>query len=70
MDWYPISKNDPLFIQSNNEVVKYQDDNSLIPVFINEAAYIEKKIAMSLTKKEIWEYKDEWTVQFLRIIDS
>ncbi|MFL0742564.1 MAG: aspartoacylase, partial [Prochlorococcus sp.] len=31
-----------------------------VPVFINEAAYFEKHIAMSLTSREVWPLAREW----------
>ena len=30
------------------------DAAGLTPVFINEAAYAEKRIALSLTRREVW----------------
>ncbi len=52
-DWFPLRKGDPLFITSENIEITYNGQNTVFPVFINEAAYAEKNIAMSLTKKEI-----------------
>jgi aspartoacylase len=34
-----------------------------IPVFINEAAYAEKHIAFSLTKREVWAMEPQWLQQ-------
>ena len=31
-----------------------------IPVFVNEAAYMEKRIALSLTRREVWSVSSEW----------
>ena len=31
-----------------------------IPVFVNEAAYMEKRIALSLTRREVWSVSTEW----------
>lgn len=59
-DFKPIKKGDPIFWKLNGEVIKYKEDQSLIPVFINEAAYAEKNIAFSLTKKETWTFMDSW----------
>ncbi len=59
-DWKPIQKGAPLFISSIGDTIYYENDETIIPVFINEAAYIEKHIAMSFTKKEVLPVLDEW----------
>ena len=41
-------------------LVRYEGDDSVVPVFVNEVAYSEKKIAMSFTKKEIWKFSSDW----------
>ena len=38
-----------------------------VPVFINEAAYLEKNIAMSFTKKEVIFSSQEWLNEFLSL---
>ena len=53
-DWFPIREGSPLFMKLDGSVVSFKGHDSLVPVFINEAAYAEKKIAMSLTKREVW----------------
>ncbi len=50
-DYQPINSGDPLFITFDGETINYQGDFTVYPVFINEAAYYEKGIAMCLTKK-------------------
>ena len=59
-DWYPLNINDELFLMPDGENIKFDEKEKFIPVFINEAAYMEKNIAMSLTKREVWEFKSEW----------
>ena len=59
-DWHPITKGTPLFIKSDGACESFEEDESFVPVFINEAAYAEKNIAMSLTKREIWDVTNEW----------
>ena len=54
-DWVPIKKGSPLFMKLDGATLCYKGDDSLVPVFINEAAYAEKNIAMSLTKREVWQ---------------
>ncbi|WP_107667450.1 aspartoacylase [Cyanothece sp. BG0011] len=50
-DYQAINFGDPLFITFNGEIITYQGDSNVYPVFINEAAYYEKSIAMCLTRK-------------------
>ena len=59
-DWVPIKKGSPLFMKLDGATLCYKGDDSLVPVFINEAAYVEKNIAMSFTKREIWNFSKEW----------
>ena len=35
-------------------MIRYQGPSGRVPVFINEAAYGEKGIALSLTEREVW----------------
>ena len=63
-DWQMIKKGDPLFLDSQGIIHKYEGDQLIWPVFIGEVAYKEKKIAMSLTKKEIIYIKNEWVQEF------
>lgn len=50
-DYQPMAPQDPLFLDLRGENIYYQGDQTVFPVFINEAAYYEKGIAMVLTKK-------------------
>ncbi len=59
-DWVPIQSGSPLFMKLDSNIVKFEGDEELVPVFINEAAYIEKNIAMSFTKRETWKFLSEW----------
>jgi len=59
-DWTPIGNGTPLFMKSDGEVMRFEENESLVPVFINEAAYVEKNIAMSLTKREVWTVTNDW----------
>ena len=36
--------------------ITFSEANYIVPVFINEAAYLEKNIAMAYTKKEVWPF--------------
>lgn len=68
-DWQPIRPGDPLFLGHDGRVISYEPPASLLaeggdgqawPVFINEAAYGEKGIALTLTSREIWPMQAGW----------
>tara|TARA_Y100001933_G_scaffold110013_1_gene110166 strand:+ start:576 stop:1475 length:900 start_codon:yes stop_codon:yes gene_type:complete len=59
-DWRMIEEGDPLFLNIHNETIKYTDQHKTYPLFIGEAAYREKNIAMSFTKKETLRCDQEW----------
>ena len=63
-DWKMIKKGDPLFLDKQSKIHKYDGDQVMWPVFIGEVAYKEKKIAMSYTKKEVIYSKNEWVQDF------
>tara|TARA_B100000131_G_scaffold285026_1_gene294034 strand:- start:225 stop:1148 length:924 start_codon:yes stop_codon:yes gene_type:complete len=70
-DWIPITKGQALFINSNGEEKFFNFDNmpeSVIPVFINEAAYLEKGIAMSFTTKEQLLFEKSWSEDFYELL--
>ena len=69
-DWQPIKKNDELFYKLNGETIKLEKEETYIPVFINEAAYMEKNIAMSFTKRELWDFKQEWKQSLIDLINQ
>ncbi len=51
-DYEPLCDGDPMFLTFTGESILYQGENTVYPIFINEAAYYEKKIAMTLTHKQ------------------
>jgi aspartoacylase len=64
-DWRPLTSGDPLFLLDDGAVVAYRDewaavDGPVCPVFVNEAAYREKGIALSLTERECWPCASAW----------
>ena len=69
-NWRPISNGQPLFIDFDGSVISYDGDDSNIPVFINEAAYAEKGIALSLTRKEILYFSDDWEIDLKNLINQ
>ncbi len=68
-DWQPLKKYDELFYKLNGETINFEEDEPYIPVFINEAAYMEKNIAMSLTSRELWDFKQEWKQSLIDLIN-
>jgi succinylglutamate desuccinylase len=51
-DYAPLQDGDPMFLSFTGESIFYREEKVVYPVFINEAAYYEKKIAMTLTSKQ------------------
>ena len=51
-DYAPLHPGAPLFRQLDGSVINYKGANTVYPVFINEAAYYYKKVAMTFTTKE------------------
>jgi aspartoacylase len=50
-DYAPLRPGDPLFLTFTGETIPYTGQTTVYPIFINEAAYYEKGIAMGLTNK-------------------
>ncbi len=63
-DWLEIKKGVPLFLDNFGENINYKGQESVYPVFIGEAAYREKNIAMSFTKKETIQCSQTWFQEF------
>jgi len=55
-DYKEVKPGDPMFITFDGKTVPSAEDKSVWPIFINESAYYEKKLAMSLTLKTT----EEW----------
>ncbi len=69
-DWYPLKKDDELFCKPNGETIRFHENELYMPVFINEAAYMEKNIAMSLTKRELWHFKKNWKKSLIELVSQ
>ena len=52
-DFKPLKKGDPIFTLFTGEEITYQGDYTAYPHFINEAAYYDNNLAMSLGKKRL-----------------
>jgi aspartoacylase len=63
-DWQPLGPGEPLFHQADGASLGWVpapgDPARVWPVFINEAAYEEKGIALSLTEREAWTVSPAW----------
>ncbi|QKQ76519.1 aspartoacylase [Nostoc sp. TCL240-02] len=51
-DYQALNPGDPMFINFDNKTIVYKGASTVWPIFINEAAYYEKGIAMCLTQKQ------------------
>ena len=69
-DWHTLKKNDELFQKLNGDTIHFEESESYVPVFINEAAYMEKNIALSFTKRESWDFKQEWRKSLVNLINQ
>ncbi len=67
-DWLPINYGDSLFQSVGGEIIKNKLINTVYPVFINEAAYIEKNIAMSFTEREVWNFNPTWAEELKKLL--
>ena len=70
-DWNPIQAESTIFINLNGDLFKlseYSNEKEVVPVFINEAAYAEKNIAMILTKKEVLDYDQTWEKELYELV--
>ncbi|MEH2196203.1 MAG: aspartoacylase [Nostoc sp.] len=51
-DYEPLNPGDPIFMTFEGKDIFYKGASTVYPIFINEAAYYEKGIAMYLTQKQ------------------
>ncbi|MEM9927804.1 MAG: aspartoacylase [Cyanobacteria bacterium P01_D01_bin.50] len=52
-NYQPLAPGEPMFLTFDEQTITYEGESTVYPVFINEAAYYEKGIAMCLTQKEL-----------------
>ncbi len=70
-DWIPINQGDAIFDDLSGIKLILDQPNlphKVVPIFINEAAYLEKGIAFSLTTKESWEFKQSWSNSLISLL--
>jgi aspartoacylase len=51
-DYEALHPGDPLFLTFDNQVIPYTGESIVYPVFINEASYYEKGVAMYLAETQ------------------
>ena len=51
-DFQRVEPGDPMFLTFDGETIPYDGAEPVWPIFVNEAAYYEKKCAMTLCKLE------------------
>jgi aspartoacylase len=51
-DYQALHPGDPMFLTFDAKAIAYEGKSTVYPIFINEAAYYEKGIAMCITEKE------------------
>ncbi len=51
-DYQALNPGNPIFITFNDKTIVYEGASTVWPIFINEAAYYEKGIAMCLTQRQ------------------
>ncbi len=71
-DWRPLGAGDPLFVAGDGTTIAFTPENgdgsgTLWPVFINEAAYGEKGIALSLTRREMVPVAAGWAASLTEL---
>ncbi len=66
-DWHPLEPQEPVFVDCAGRSLPLEavlppaaESGPLVPVFINEAAYGEKGIAFSFTRRECWPVPGHW----------
>lgn len=52
-DYQPLHPGEPIFLTFEGEAILYEGESIVYPLFINEAAYYEKGIAMYFSQKEV-----------------
>jgi succinylglutamate desuccinylase len=52
-DYEVLHPGDPMFLTFDGQIISYQGNSTVYPVFINEAAYYEKGTAMCFTEKRM-----------------
>ena len=68
-DWSQQSSDTSFFVDAFGESTQDKSGITAVPVFINEVAYAEKHIALSLTKREVWKVEESWKLALSEILN-
>ena len=69
-DWQCVQADQPLFQRASGDDCLEGLHEDAVPVFVNEAAYAEKRIAFSLTHREVVPVEDAWRDALERLIQG
>ena len=69
-DWRSMSPGQPVFETADGRGLIAEGMDDGIPVFVNEAAYAEKRIAFSLTKREVLTVEPAWLQALVNLLRS
>lgn len=62
-DYQPLHPGDPVFLTFDQDAIAYEGNRVVYPIFINEAAYYEKGIALCLTQPQLIDFKAAQSVR-------
>ena len=69
-DWQDISSTQAMFRAADGTDLGEAWVEGEIPVFVNEAAYAEKSIAFSLTRREVWPVEPTWLPALQQLLSA
>ena len=69
-DWQDISSTQAMFRAADGTNRGEAWVEGEIPVFVNEAAYAEKSIAFSLTRREVWPVQPTWLPALQQLLSA
>jgi len=69
-DWQDISSTQAMFRAADGTDRGEAWVEGEIPVFVNEAAYAEKSIAFSLTRREVWPVQPTWLPALQQLLSA
>lgn len=68
-DWIPLAAGQPTYRSADGQCSTEPGVANQVPVFVNEAAYAEKRIAFSLTQREVWSVDPAWCSALKTLLD-
>lgn len=67
-DWQSINPSQPLTVAADGTPGVESWSSDAVPVFMNEAAYAEKRIALSITQREVWPVHSDWFIALKELL--